>query len=311
MPSTLNNYEYLSMKTLLLGATSPIGQSFLKRASKRGLSLIAINHTAASGSKGHPNPLNGVTQVTIDLSNHQAIQEFCFQEWPDVLINCYQASSDEKSMPKINTQLPEFLSQLTHHLGTRLIHLSSSAIFDGCQKQAYRPTDRPNPQCFYGQTLLLGEKAILKNSNSKPVVLRIPHTLSTTEASGQESFNQRVLNMARTGQKITLSKKYICQPTSCHNVADVLIELSERKDLYGIYHWAGTETISEYALAQTLLERAHIPYSECLVEAPSSEQTDRNYSMELQPLRNKLKTTALNLKELFTELDFIEPLSTG
>lgn len=310
MPKTLNNYEILSMKTLLLGATSPIGQSFLKRASQRGLSLIAIENAQEMGNTEALNTLNGVKQITLDLSKHQEIQEFCFQEWPDVLINCYQATSGEESMPKVNSQLPEFLSQLTHHLGTRLIHLSSPAIFDGSQNQAYRPTDKPNPQCFYGQTMLLGEKAILKNSDSKPVILRIPHTLSPPEAKGQDSFNQRVLHMAKTGQKLTMSKKHICQPTSCHNVADVLIELSERTDLHGIYHWAGAETISEYALAQTLLERARIP-CEHLVEAPSTENAEKNYSMELQPLRNKLKTPALNLKQLFTELDFIEPLSTG
>ena len=311
MPLTLNNYEILSMKTLLLGATSPIGQSFAKRASKRGLSLIAINNAQETENYEKLNALNNVTQVTLDLSKKQAIQEFCFREWPDVLINCYQATSDEESMPLINTQLPEFLSQLTHHLGIRLIHLSSPIIFDGSQKQAYRPTDKANPQCYHGQTLLLGEKAILKNSDSKPVILRVPHSLSPPDALGQDSFNQRVLQMARTGQKLSFSKKHICQPTSCHNVADVLVELSERKDLHGIYHWAGTETISEYALAQTLLERAQIPHSEDLLEASSSEEAEKNFSMELQPLRNKLKTPALNLKELFRELDFIEPLSTA
>ena len=311
MPHTLNNYVEHSMKTLLLGATSPIGQSFVKRATKRGLSVIAIRDVLEASSDEQLIAHHGVKQLSLDLSKHQDIQEFCFREWPDVLINCYELTSDEESMPKINTRLPEFLSQLTHHLGTRLIHLSSSAIFDGQQKQAYRPTDRANPQCYYGQTKLLAEKAILSNSDSNPVILRITHTLSPPEALGQDSFNQKVLHSAKTGRKLSLSKHNYCQPTSCNNVADVLIELSERNDLHGIYHWAGTETISEYALADTLLQRAQMQSSEYLEEAPRSEITELNFSMELQPLRNKLKTPALSLKQVFKELDFIEPLSTG
>ena len=37
-------------------------------------------------------------------------------------------------------------------------------------------------------------------------------------------------------------------------------------------------------------------------------QWKRNFCMELQPLKNKLKTKPLSLKEIFEELDYKEPL---
>ena len=41
------------MKTLFIGISSPIGQSFLKAASKRGLDLIAISEPSYDSSPTH------------------------------------------------------------------------------------------------------------------------------------------------------------------------------------------------------------------------------------------------------------------
>ena len=61
--------------------------------------------------------------IECDLGDQQKLQELLFQEWPDVLINCSEEAIDEEKMASSNTHLPKFLSQLTHHLGTRFIHI--------------------------------------------------------------------------------------------------------------------------------------------------------------------------------------------
>ena len=290
------------MKTLLIGISSPIGQSFLKASSNRGLNVIGISDsdTTFTGTPFHK-------VIECDLKDQQKLQTICFQEWPDVLINCLEEDEDEGKMADLNTNLPKFLSQLTHHLGTRLIHLSSNAIFDGSQSDFYRSTDKPNPQTFYGQTKLLGEKEILKNSISNPLILRIPKILSPELETENNNFNQLVKQTAQKLEVIQLSKHTQLQPTSSINIADVILELCERKDLHGIFHWAGSESISEYDLALHILRRANIKTPEKFINL-SDDSIKRNFCMELHPLNNKLKTKALSIQELFEELDYKEPL---
>jgi dTDP-4-dehydrorhamnose reductase len=293
------------MKTLLIGISSPIGQSFLKASSNRGLDVVAISDR--NSDLGSIHTQLGKT-IECDLSDEQKLQELLFQEWPDVLINCTEEILDEEKMASSNTHLPKFLSQLTHHLGTRFIHISSNAIFDGTKSDFYRSTDVPNPQTFYGQTKLLGEKEILKNSSSNPLILRIPEILSSDSKSVQKSFNQKILQSAQSKQVIELTNTKQFQPTSSTNIADVILELCERNDLHGIFHWAGSETINEYELAKLILNRANVVNPGDLIKL-NSDSTISNFCMELHPLKNKLKTQALNLKEIFEELDYREPLN--
>jgi dTDP-4-dehydrorhamnose reductase len=293
------------MKTLLIGISSPIGQSFLKASSNRGLDVIAISDPYSD--QGSIYTQLGKT-IECDLSDEQKLQELLFQEWPDVLINCTEEILDEEKMARSNTHLPKFLSQLTHHLGTRFIHISSNAIFDGTKSDFYRSTDVPNPQTFYGQTKLLGEKEILKSSSSNPLILRIPEILSSDSKSVQKSFNQKILQSAQSKQVIELTNTKQFQPTSSTNIADVILELCERNDLHGIFHWAGSETINEYELAKLILNRANVVNPGDLIKL-NSDSTISNFCMELHPLKNKLKTQALNLKEIFEELDYREPLN--
>ena len=80
-------------------------------------------------------------------------------------------------MVTINVNLPTYLAQISHHLSARYIQLSSTEIFDGINDSPYRSTDKPNPTDFIGQTLLLGEKAVLNNNTLDPLILRIPEIL--------------------------------------------------------------------------------------------------------------------------------------
>ena len=292
------------MKTLLIGISSPIGQSFLKAANTRGLNLIAISEPSTD-----PSLISTRSSQIIDcdLGDQQKLQELFFQEWPDVLINCLEEAIDEENMAISNTHLPKFLSQLTHHLGTRFIHISSNAIFDGTNSDYYRATDTPNPETFYGQTKLLGEKEILKYSSSNPLILRIPQILSPESITCQKSFNQKIMQVVDSKQVIELTNTSHFQPTSSTNIADVILELCERKDLHGIFHWAGSETISEYDLATLILSRANVENPTDFIKL-KDDSIKRNFCMELQPLKNKLKTKTLSLKEIFEELDYKEPL---
>ena len=53
------------------------------------------------------------------------------------------------------------------------------------------------------------------------------------------------------------------------NVAAVVVELLERPNLNGLFHWAGSEVISRFELGRRILER--FSFSENLVKRGSSK----------------------------------------
>ena len=298
------------MKTILLGPESLIGKSFLKLAKKRGhiVSSIVEESEIYKPLKNLPNNEHNDIFKT-EIQNHQKIQEYLFKVWPDAIINCIESLEDEKLMEQKNVLFPKFLSQLTNHLGIKLIHISTNEIFNGNSPKPYRATDKPDPLNYYGQTKLLGEKQILQNSISKPIILRLPKLLAKEQEIIKTTYNNSIINNLKITKKLTYSKKLYFEPTTTSNVAEVLIELLERNDLSGIYHWSGEESINEYDLGLKILEKNKSPLlNELPVQFPYKKSDNLNFYMDIFPLKSKLKTKPLNLDKIFKELDFKEPL---
>ena len=293
------------MKIFLFGPSSSLGQAY-KKAAKRRNHIVYSIHNILESSQVMEDP----ESVTIDFSDPSAIQKLSFSEWPDVIVNGLKSTNtaDEKEMVTINVTLPTYLAQISHHLSARYIQLSSTQIFDGSNDSPYRSTDKPNPTDFIGQTLLLGEKAVLNHNTQDPLILRIPEMLGNSIGKHIENqtYNERLLRIAQSTETIKVQKQRYIQPTSANNVADLLLELSERRDLHGIFHWAAREVIDEYSFAKMILSNAKISNPEDKIEILSDEK--RNFSIELSPLKEKVKTKALSIPELFDDLNYIEPI---
>mgnify|MGYP001209747208 CR=1 FL=1 len=293
------------MKIFLFGPSSSLGQAYKKAAKRRNHTVYSIHNRLESSQV-----MDDSESVSIDFSDPSAIQKLIFSEWPDVIVNGLKSmnTADEKEMVAINVTLPTYLAQISHHLSARYIQLSSTQIFDGSNDSPYRSTDKPNPTDFIGQTLLLGEKAVLNHNTQDPLILRIPEMLGNSMGKHTENhtYNERLLRIAHSSERIKVQKQRYIQPTSANNVADLLLELSERRDLHGIFHWAGREVIDEYSFAKMILSNAKIRNPEDRIEVLSDEK--RNFSIELSPLKEKVKTKALSIPELFDDLNYIEPI---
>ena len=74
-------------------------------------------------------------------------------------------------------------------------------------------------------------------------------------ASGQRSLHERLLADWAAGKTPRLFVDEYSQPCSAENLAEVLVEICERRDLHGLFHWAGTELLSRYELGVRVRER--------------------------------------------------------
>lgn len=300
------------MKILLTGASGLLGYAYARAAVRRGHSVVGIYNS-------NPNLAHGLTQtIQIDASKSEIITALCLELWPEVIVNC-AAITNSKSVEahpalaqEINVSLPKLLAQLSTHLGARLLHISSDMVFDGHCEKPYRSTDVPNPTNLYAQTKLMSEKAVLENNLEDPVVLRIP-ILMGNSPSGLSSVHERLINSIRLGDRPKLFTNEIRQPCSASNVAEVLLELSERRDLHGIFHWAGKETINRYEMGLRILRHFGLPLDSIqaarIGDDPKHTRRPANLSFNLHPIVSKLKTKPIDFEAQLEELTSIEPIN--
>ena len=159
------------MRILILGASGLVGREAVLAALRRGHHAVALGGTRA------PRVPAGVESAQLDLLDEAAVERLILDRFPDAVINAAAIATigdcerDPARAERVNAALPRRLAQLCRHVGARLIHLSTDMVFDGDQGR-YRSTDLPLPLNLYGQTKLLGEKAVLAEGKSCACVLR-------------------------------------------------------------------------------------------------------------------------------------------
>tara|TARA_B110000003_G_scaffold218692_1_gene218383 strand:- start:1617 stop:2507 length:891 start_codon:yes stop_codon:yes gene_type:complete len=295
------------MKILLTGVSGLLGHNFALVAAKRGHQIYGLYHRRKPTSRGLSQA------IKMDLQAPENLTQLCLDLWPDAIVNCAAISSPEQCeqnpnlAEKINVALPQLLAQISTHIGARLIHISTDLVFDGLTDQPYRSTDLPNPSSLYGQCKLMAERAVLEHNPEDPVVLRVP-LLMGKSPSEVRSVHEKLLTAVQSGKLVKISRSEWRQPAAADNVAAVMLELCERRDLHGLFHWAGSEHLSRYEIAQRILE--HFNYPLDAVEAVDSPEEEKQcLFFNLEPLVNKIKTRPQNFQSQLDALTRIQPLN--
>jgi len=298
------------MKILLTGASGLLGNAYALAAVRRGHEVIALAHQ-------NPPKVGGLARsLQLDLAAPDRLTNLCLESWPDVVVNCAaianpaSVEAEPSLAEKINVVLPRHLAQLSTHIGARFIHISTDMVFDGRSAAPYRSTDMPAPTTLYGQTKLMAEREVLKHNPEDPVVLRIP-ILMGNSPGGQRSVHEKLIAAIHAGHRPKLFCDEIRQPASAENVAEVMLELTERRDLHGIFHWAGNEALSRFEMGQRILQHFGLPLdsvqSVCQKDDPDHANRPTNLTFNLHPIVSKLKTQPQDFDQQLEELTRIEP----
>ena len=298
------------MKVAVFGSSGLLGSSVCKSVFRRGHTLIPyVNSNKLSLSFDQE-------QISLDILNEEKLNREIFDIWPDAIINCAAISSPDlvdknpELAFEVNVNAAHRLALLANHIGSRFIHISSDMVFDGI-KPIYRSTDTPNPLTEYGRQKLESEKKILK-AGDQIVVLRIT-IVNGNSPSGQRSPHEKILRFIKEEKQILLFEDEIRQPCSVENVADVIVELLERPQLNGIFHWSGNEKISRYDLGLRILDRFGLNPN--YIKKGSSQSAEihigprpKSLIFNLEPLASKLITKPLGIDNQLLELQIPKDL---
>jgi len=298
------------VKIAVLGASGLLGSAVCRSVIHRGYSLLAYSNreTISFSDQYHSKQLPF-------SDDNQLTREF-FDQWPDAVVNCAAISSPDTvdQSPElahlVNVEGASRLASISAHIGARFIHISTDMVFDG-SASPYRSTDMPNPLGEYGRQKLESEKRVLSVTDENLAVLRVT-LLNGNSPLGIRSQHEKILRALMSGKKLTLFDDEIRQPCSVENLSDVIVELIERPNLNGLFHWAGNEEISRYELGIQILKRFGINPENIIrgsiKNLENHGQRPRHLSFILEPLASKVRTVPLSIEEQLKELQIPKDL---
>lgn len=293
------------MKLVVTGASGFLGREVCLAALRRGHEVLALG-----GSRAPIVP--DVKQARpFDLCDEAALEALILEEFPHAVVHCAALPTIETCLAepdrarKLNTEVPKKLAQLCFHLGAKLVHLSTDTVFDGVAGN-YQPTDKPVPLNLYGETKAAAEVEVLRFGREHAAVLRTSPIIGNS-VTGDRGLHERLFASWKEGRPVSLFTDEIRQPVEVSNLADVTIELCERTNLNGLFHWAGTEAMSRHEIGVRIarhfgLDADTLVKAISRAEVPSAASRPRDLSLRLHPLSGKLRTQAQSFEEQLAQL---------
>lgn len=177
--------------------------------------------------------------IYLDATDKNEVEKFLSKQKPDVVIDTVALASSvacEKNpelAKKLNYQTAKNIAEACKEIGTKMIFISSSYVFDG-EKGDYNEKDETNATNEYAKTKLMAEEEVLKLKNS--LVLRIDMIYGVYKGKVRygTDFIEKGVEVGYPDQ--------IKKPLFVEDVPKIILELIQ-KDERGIFHLGGPETM--------------------------------------------------------------------
>jgi len=225
-----------------------------------GLLGLAIQQLAPMGTQGFsvyfperslPEPLPFPIRAA-DVTDRRQMQSVFEWAIPDVVIHTAAIGSvdfaerNREQARKVNVGGTEVVAELCQIFNSRLIYISSNAVFDGITP-FYSEVAPVNPINYYGQLKVEAENIVL-NSSIQGVIVR-PILMYGWPYPGERD-NPVVwwIRSLESGKGIKVVDNVFSKPLSVWSCVEAVWAIVER-GASGIYHVAGRDHISLYQFA--------------------------------------------------------------
>ncbi len=198
--------------------------------------------------------VSGLTRADFDLTGSDAVRRAFAADRPALVIHCAAISSnpacqaDPPLARRVNVEVTRVLAELCADTG--FVFFSTDLVFDGRQGR-YVEADEPNPLGVYAETKAEAERVVLRN----PRHLVIRTSLNGgTSPGGARSFNEQLRQAWASGRTPRLFTDEFRSPTHASVTARAVWELA-LQGAAGIFHVAGTERMSRFAIGECVAAR--------------------------------------------------------
>jgi dTDP-4-dehydrorhamnose reductase len=221
---------------LVVGASGQLGRSMTELLEGESTSYVAMSHHQ------------------LDITDAVAIKKVFEDLKPTIVLNAaaWTAVDDEEEHEaealSVNAQGPANLASSSALINARLIHISTDYVFDGQANIPYTVTSPTEPMNAYGRTKLAGEKAIFESVERNSCVVRTAWLYSEHGKNFAKTMTVRALR----GEPVRVVNDQLGQPTSAHDVAQLIWSISQLEKMPSIVHGTNAGQATWFRFAQEI-----------------------------------------------------------
>ena len=236
----------MKSKLLIIGGSGLVGSTLLQYASPN----YNIHFTYNTNKITFDN-INS-TQINL-LGNQKMIIDLIKEVQPDIVVNTAAHSSvdlcetDHSIADKLHVDITQDITQACKDIDSKLVYISTDAVFQGELNKKYTELDQPNPINYYGKTKLQAEQITL-NASSKNVVLRTAVIYGWHKKS---RFTNWIIQTLKDNQMVNPFIDQYNTPTLVDDLVKSLLNIFE-KNISGIFHATGKSCLNRYEFALVL-----------------------------------------------------------
>ena len=198
---------------------------------------------------------------------------------------------------KLHIDATKIISKISNKINSKLLFLSTDAVFEGELNKKYFETNIPKPINYYGFTKLKAEEIILSTSKNN-VVLRTSVIYGT---GTQSRFTNWILSYLREKRPVDPFVDQFNSPTLVDDLSQAIVKIL-KNDISGLFHATGPTCINRYEFALMLAKEFNLDSN--LVKPVTSSQKKQNAPRPI--------STCLNSSKLEEEINFtFRDLKTG
>ena len=216
------------MKAFVTGVAGQLGHDIMNELAKRGYEAVGSDVRQSEG-----------VNVTLDITNKNAVMETLAAIKPDVVFHCaawtavdMAEDEDKKDLVfKINRDGTQHIADACKALGCTMIYISTDYVFDGQGTRPWQPDCKDyRPLNVYGKSKLAGELAVA-NTLQKYFIVRIAWVFGLNGSN----FIKTMLNLGQKHDPLRVVNDQIGTPTYTYDLARLLVDMAETEK-YGYYH---------------------------------------------------------------------------
>lgn len=227
------------MKVFVTGVNGQLGHDVVNELIKKGHTVIASDITDKYNGVSDGSFVTTNTYKGLDITDKTKVDELLLDIKPEAIIHCaawtaVDLAEDEDKKAKvfnINVNGTKYLANVAKEIDAKMLYLSTDYVFNGQGDRPWKPDDKNfEPLNYYGETKLMGEKAI-SNILDKYFIVRIAWVFGFNG----NNFIKTMINVGKTHDEVRVVNDQIGTPTYTYDLARLLVDMIET-DKYGYYH---------------------------------------------------------------------------
>ncbi|MFA8450049.1 MAG: dTDP-4-dehydrorhamnose reductase [Bacteroidales bacterium] len=223
-----------------------------------------LGKTFSNLSKKHPNYNFIFTDIDdFNITNKKDTLRIVEKTKPDYIVNCAaytavdKAETEKKLALDVNFESVKNLATTCKHFGIHFIHFSTDYVYDGSKNTPYTEESSTNPKNIYGQSKLLGEKAII-DSGCYYTIIRT----SWLYSQYGQNFVKTILKAASKNDILNVVFDQIGSPTFCGDLASIVLcmieeeRITKTKEIF-LYSNEGVASWYDFAFQALRINQSH------------------------------------------------------